>query len=839
MSEDISGGKKLSRLYAALQEALQLPASEGLEYLNNVFSGDEDASLRAEVLEMYHGYHDDVPTVGVKPGKAHSGNDPALQLPSKIGPYQIASCLGEGGMGVVYLGKRDNPQRTVAVKVLKAGMLFPLLKDRFADECSMLAKMNHPAVATLYDSGITHHEFPWFAMEYVEGLPITMYCQQRELPFAELLRLFLQVCDGMEAIHRKGIFHRDIKPSNVLIAEDELGHPLVKVIDFGIAKMTEIKSGDHVPLTVTGSTLGTPEYMAPESLAGGTDTDGIQVDVYSLGVLLYEMLTDRVPFPLISPSGGASGSGKQPKNGQREYLRRVQVELPPLPSSLSRYSRNGLLKDLDAVVLKALAKNPGERYSLVEALRSDVLAVLEHRPVMARSINTGYIIKKFVRRHWKPVVLAAMFVLTLTAAAIVSFQQMLKAKTLQVAAEERTRAAQISKDFILHTIKNADPYNNHRDPPVSEVLLATHRDVEAELSELPGAKLEIHLFLAEAFLRLGKHFDAEIHACRAEELAEELEDKESYTQAVFLHGRIALDMQELYAAQSLLERVYEHAKGDSQQRAKVLTYWAHCERRMENLDFAQVLYEIALVEAGLEFGDQSREYLRALQGLASTFRDQESFEWALMIYDEVLWVQEQVLAGGHLSQANTYQSVGNTYRLMGQHDEARASYAAALGIRAATLGEFHPETLRLRLHIQFTLLLTKRYQNVEEYSEKWAPALEHHLGMDHRYTQDFLVNYTEVLKVQGNWAKVVSVRSRLFQYFQENLGSLHLKTIRHQNNLARALYAEGKLNEAERHVTAALKTKQSLLGYNHPSTKRSEQLLQLIRKKQQQKQKDP
>ena len=333
-------------------------------------------------------------------------------------------------------------------------------------------------------------------------------------------------------------------------------------------------------------------------------------------------------------------------------------------------------------------------------------------------------------------------------------------------------------------------------------------------------------------MRLGKHFDAEIHACRAEELAEELQDKESFAQAIFLRGRIVLDLQELSTAQPLLEQAYGLMEGDPKQRVKVLTYLAHCLMRQKKLKAAHALYELVLPETNLIPDAPDQSFLMALQGLGDTLQTQKLNMWALMVYDEILWIQNEMLDDQHPNQANVYQAIGKTYQAMERHEDALGSFANAMAIRTIVFGEYHLESFRLRLDTQHTLLLAKRYQDVVECSERWAPAFKLHLGMGHRYTRLYLNNSAASFEKLGNWEKVREILYSLFTYFRNVEPSESPNNIVYQNDLGRALYALGNLKEADEHVAAALEKKQTIYGKTHVSTKRTERLLQLIRKKQ-------
>lgn len=364
-------------------------------------------------------------------------------MPDAIGPYRIDALLGRGGYGEVYLAEQQAPvQRRVALKVLKRGMDSAAILQRFQREQEALARMSHDAIARIHDAGIADGGQPWFAMELVEGLPITRHCEQGRLGLRDRLQLAVAVCDGVQHAHQKGVVHRDLKPANVLVARVG-ARAAPKLIDFGIARALDHR-GDG--LTDSGSLLGTPAHMAPEQVsaeAGDVDT---RTDVYALGVLLYELLTGALPFAgELGPSSTwldvrrvlLTGSPKRPS----------QVDVPRARQEASW--RSALAGDLDWIVLKAIAREPARRYASAAELGQDLGNYLAGLPVLAGPPTASYRLRKFVQRNL-PQVLAAVAVLVtalLGAAATVRFAWLASERAeenaqLAVAAEAARDAAQ-------------------------------------------------------------------------------------------------------------------------------------------------------------------------------------------------------------------------------------------------------------------------------------------------------------------------------------------------------------------------------------------------------------
>jgi serine/threonine protein kinase/formylglycine-generating enzyme required for sulfatase activity len=339
-------------------------------------------------------------------------------VPAEIGPYRVLREIGTGGMGTVYLAEQREPVwRRVALKVIKLGMDTRAVLARFEAERQALAMMEHPAIAKVFDAGATAQGRPYFAMEYVEGEPITRYCDRNRLTVEARLALFRQVCAGVQHAHTKGVIHRDLTPSNVLVTAQD-GQPAVKIIDFGLARATDRRLTDRTLFTAQGMILGTPEYMSPEQ-AGlrGLDID-TRTDVYTLGVVLFELLTGAIPFP------------REPLERMCRTIREVEPARPSTAVATGRVGSGEVARlrrtdadtllarlrgDLDWIVVKCLEKDRARRYDTVGELSADVRRYLEHEPVQARAPTLAYRLRKLARRHRGQLVAAAAVMGTLLA----------------------------------------------------------------------------------------------------------------------------------------------------------------------------------------------------------------------------------------------------------------------------------------------------------------------------------------------------------------------------------------------------------------------------------------
>ena len=429
-----------------------------------------------------------------------------------FGNYQIQRVLGEGGMGTVYRAEQTAPlRRTVALKVVKLGMDSNHVVSRFAYERQALAMMDHPHIARVFDANVTKKGRPFFVMEYVDGIPITKYCDDHRLNTAERLKLFLPICEAVQHAHQKGIIHRDLKPTNVLVEEID-GRPIAKVIDFGIAKAMEQGGADDPMLTQLGQFVGTPEYMSPEQADPLNQTVDATSDVYSLGVMLYELLVGAVPFD----------SSTMRRAGLAELLRVIREdEAPTLHAKLTGLGhsateiaqmrgtglvalRKELAGDLNWIAMKAVEKDRQRRYATAAELAADIHRYVEDRPVLASPPSRWYRARKFVRRNRLPVLAASVAVAALVvglAGAI--WQARIARRERAVAVEQRSVAEARGREAAIqrqHAEEQAANARRQQEAAERQRAIAESRlddvsalansmlfEVDDRVRELPGA----------------------------------------------------------------------------------------------------------------------------------------------------------------------------------------------------------------------------------------------------------------------------------------------------------------------------------------------------------------
>lgn len=495
--------ERWARVTELFDAASQMPAGARHDWLETACG---DATLRHEVRAMLDSYDVD-PDYLEQPFTAAEALDEAVRDPlngRRLGPWRLVRKVGQGGMGIVYEARRDDEafDGRAAVKLLPAWSA-GALSERFRFERRVLAGLDHPGIARLIDAGSGDDGLPYCVMEFVDGAPIDAWCRERALPLAERVALFLRVCDAVAYAHRHLVVHRDLKPANILVTAD--GQP--KLLDFGIATLLAEEGGAAIGMTRTGHSSFTPEFASPEQVRGDRVTTSS--DVYSLGVLLYVLLTDRRPYDL---------AGLSPLDAMRAIC---DVE-PARPSTVAGPAVAGALTgDLDNIVARALRKAPAERYATVDAFADDLRAWRDGRPVSAVPASVAYLARRFVRRHRLTVAAAAVVILAVTGGGAVAVWQARIARAEKASADARFNDVRALANAVVGPLYDAiaavPGSTAARQLLVTEALAYLDR-----LAALSTNDLDLKAELAEAYQKIGdvqgNHLDAnlgDVQAARA------------------------------------------------------------------------------------------------------------------------------------------------------------------------------------------------------------------------------------------------------------------------------------------------------------------------------------
>jgi eukaryotic-like serine/threonine-protein kinase len=718
------------------------------------------------------------------------------------GRYKIVEQIGEGGMGTVYMAQQMEPvKRLVAVKIIKPGMDSKEVLARFEAERQALALMDHPNIARVLDAGATESGRPYFVMELVKGIPITQYCDQRRFTPRERLELFLPVCQAIQHAHQKGIIHRDIKPSNVLVALYD-DHPVPKVIDFGLAKATGRALTEKTLITGFGALVGTPEYMSPEQASLNNQDIDTRCDIYTLGVLLYELLTGSTPVDRKSLANAA----------MLEVLRIVREVEAPRPSTKLSSSANlpsiaasrgtepakltKLLRgELDWVLLKALEKDRGRRYETANGLARDIQRYLADEVVEARPPSTGYRLWKSVRRHKAQVIAAGLLLLTLLAGIAGTTFGLLRAKHQQHVAEEAQR-------------KEHDRAEGER----KAKLESDARRIEAEKQQrraeagekLADERLEQVVEEKKRVVEEKKKVDAEKKKAQAER------------QIALEETQIALAVQDFLEHKLL-------GQADVTQQANALIRAGHIAAEAnQNVTVHELLAraaeELAPDRIDAAIPNQPRVQAEILRTVGITYRGVGDYRRAVAFLERSLALSRRQIGGEHPETLAIMSDLGAAYQAAGKLDQALPLFEKTLQLQKATLGRAHPATLVTMNNMAVAYQVAGKLDLALPLYEEAFTLQKAKFGSEDVGTLTGMNNLAGAYTAAGKLDLAVPLFEETLKLEKAKLGRQHPSTLGTMDRLAVAYQAAGKRDLALPLAEEALRLKKAKLGFDHPET---------------------
>jgi eukaryotic-like serine/threonine-protein kinase len=807
-------------------------------------------------------------------GKLSSSGQSILMPGLRFGSYRLVRAIGSGGMGEVWLADQTEPvHRNVAIKFLRSTNQAGLF-GRLHLERQVLARLNHPYIARLFEAKATPDGVPYFVMEWVDGESLMVFCDHHQLTIRQRLELFIKICEAVAHSHQKGFLHRDLKPSNILVEASETG-PNPKIIDFGLAKsFGEGEIAGQIK-TLAGEIFGTPGYMSPEQadpLCHDVDT---RADVYSLGAILNELLTDRFPFAeslrsqslldVLKVLKTESATRPSQQLSQAVHLENLAQRRNCTSKELVRQVRG----ELDWIVLKALEKDRDRRYASAQSLADDVKRYLRDEPVEACPPSQWYIAKKFIRRNRGPVVALASVVFVLVLGMIGTTLGLLRALAAEEVAkfekQRANRSASTAKglnEFLLDDLLGqADPYmqanagiKRNPDLTVREMLDLASRTIPSRFPDDPETEAVIRMTLGRTYMALGQFKQAEmhlkwVHAFATEKLHEldvkrlDVErllgtlyrmtgkylDSEKLLerlvkQRVKLHGEeheLTLDAKNDYAvllqqmgrieeACRLQEQILAGIPNDPFARLNVASNLAILRRNQGQLKTAIELTEKAIDESEPLLGADHLDLLNSKNNLAVLYRDACRPDLAEPLYQEVLQQRMKQLGPDHVQTISTQSNLAVIYIDRGEFARAETILEGVVEGFTKKLGPEHPDTLNPMASLAHVLLLQGKLERSEKLYRQYLTSIRKNQGADSLDYANSAVWFGQLLMKQSKWKEAEKVIEECHRIRSKRLSVKHWSTWNSLSMLGEIYFRQDRFTEAEPLLI------ESYLGMLHP-----------------------
>ncbi|HPF69168.1 MAG TPA: serine/threonine-protein kinase [Candidatus Krumholzibacteria bacterium] len=813
---------RFRQVKAVLVEVLSRDPSARPAYLDAACAGDRD--LRREVEDLLsradaastlvdHGA-DGARAVRALAESVEPGPTP---MPERIGPYAVTGVLGEGGMGVVYRGRQDEPiRREVAIKVLRRGLDTARVLERFAWERRSLARMDHPHIARILDAGSADDGRPYVVLELVDGVPVTQWCRERQGSLDRRLALMIGVCRAVQHAHDRGVLHRDLKPGNVLVREVD-GAPVPCIIDFGIAKALEESDTE---LTLAGQVVGTPAYMSPEQRAGDTARVDVRSDVYALGVMLYELLTGLRP----GDEGTGGGSG-------RDLLRPSRAATTVTDGAVPW--RRRLRGDLDRICLMAVRPEPERRYPSAQALADDLQRFREGRPVTATPDSLGYRLRKTARRH--PVWVATAAAAAVFAVAGVAFlgyhadrlhRESARALKAEQQAREEADAATAIASFLENLLTDIDPEQGQGgDVTAAQLLDDGAQRLKTDLRDMPVVRGRLLRIMAQARHSMADHEAALVLADSALAAFREVADTTSTlgerAEVQSLAGTINYDLGNYAAAESHDRRAFALSRAAGPEptafESDLLADIATCLQAQGRVDEAADLFRESIAMADsldTEEGQKSAAWARS--NLGYMLYQQGDYLGCLRELELALAAQRRLFPGDSIELGNTLNNMGGIERELGNMPASERYFTEALDLYRRIYGEAHPAIARGMVQVARAALERGDTTRAVDLAERGHAMNREILGDDHVYTTISGLALARMRQAQGRSAEADSLYRWVLAVREERLGPDRRRTREARAALGRFLLAEGRDAEAERELSTLLRDEQERLDSEHP-----------------------
>ncbi len=780
---DAERWQQIERLYHL---ALDLPESQRRSFLEQACSGDESLNQEvASLIEQAKGADNllegavvevaakALATVGLDQTDAIQSESTSGQraAPIAIGRYRIIRLLGEGGMGAVYEAEQEQPRRVVALKVIRSGLCTPEVLRRFEHESQALGRLQHPGIAQIHEAGMAETGFgtqPYFAMELIRGKPLMAYAESHQLNTRQRLALMARICDAVQHAHQRGLIHRDLKPGNILV--DDTGQP--KILDFGVARMTASEA-EVTRQTSAGEIVGTLNYMSPEQVMADPLELDIRSDVYSLGVMLYELLSGRLPYNV----------------SHRQLPEAVRTIREDEPTSLSSICRN-FRGDIETIVGKALEKDKERRYASAADLAADIQRYLSDEPLAARPPSATYQLAKFARRHRIAVGVASGLVFLLIGFAAVQAVELRRIAAERDRANREASIAQSVTDFLRNDLlaqaSAKTQLASHAKPdPDLKVRTALDRAAEriaGKFEHEPEVEAAIRDTMGMTYIGLGLYPEARKQLERALELYRRtLGPENPKTLQTFSNFGTAARYQGRYA-----------------ESAALLGQCLEAQRRI--------------------LGPENPNTLSSMQSLAVTYNLQGKYAQAEALDNQIVEIRRRVLRLEHPSTLSAMGDLADVYTEQGKYAQAEALDRQVLGIRGRTLGPEHLDTVDSMFSLASVCFLQSKYVDSEALYAQILEARRRVLGPEHPDTLNAMGNLAATYHLEGKYAQAEALDNQVLGISRRVLGPENPSTLISMDRLATVYYDEGKYAQAEAIERRVVEVRRRVLGAEHPMT---------------------
>ncbi len=792
--------------------ALALPVEQRQSFVDEKCEGDQ--ILKEEVNTLIHSIQQSTQLFSHAKGAKNKAFKSVIEtgaasshslIGSVIDKYKICKLISHGGMGTVFLAERDDGlyEQKVALKLIRHGMETPDNICRFENERSILAGLNHPNIAKLLDGGVTDFGLPYLVMEYIDGVPVDEYCDTHQLSIARRTELFKTICRTVQYAHNNLIIHRDIKPDNIFV--DKQGH--VKILDFGIAKLLEDGINTGSDGVQTSNQVLTPGYAAPEQVLGNPITTA--TDTYSLGVLYYRMICGVSPYDFNDKNLATRHriiAEKIPSKPSEKFKSLSQSEQKRVSdnrkSTVSKLFYD-LRKDLDAITLKSLRKEPEKRYQSVESLMDDIHRYEENMPVQAHHGNIAYRAEKLIRRNYRMIAaFAALFLLSATFS-IYHTNRITAERNL--AQTEAQKTAEVTS-MLFELFEANEPEQSLGDTLTAQHLLQQGLEKAELLTKQPDLQAQMFNVIGRIYLKLGDLQKAEPIMLEAVNIFEDLyggrhpNTAESYANLAAIYSAKGHYEEAEQLFRNSLEILDKKSSAHTPILSSAMTDLAYVLRRQGKYNEAEQAYRTNYKRFKTDFGENHEKTISAKNGVGVTIFNQGNYNEAESIFREVLKKRLEILGDTHIDIAESKNSLAALLMNRGQIDEAELLFNDAYNLRNHILGDTHPKTLLTLNNLALIQRDKGNFKRSDSTFKRVIKAKEQTFNSKSVSTAITYFSYGELMVFDNKIDRAIDYFDRAYDIFLNYLGSEHSFTARSKMNLGHAHLLNGNLDLAYEYI---------------------------------------